>query len=239
MRSSHVLAHGAANGGVLPRDRIIDHVQFKSTIFIIKMPLLSYGGSFPLEFYDLVQSTFTAMNKFTWYLTALLATSSVYKDAAVQVASAQYLLGLGTADITGCVCFNTIVCGLYAHRHFSPVVEINFMGYASPSQVGSGLHMRQRSRAFIVGDPHNQTSRVVFVNADIGMGDEGVRRNIVATLSSQYPGVYTNENIAFVGTHQVRWGYHLCSHIYSLHAQHSGVGGYLVRSLHSWSDTKD
>jgi neutral ceramidase len=46
------------------------------------------------------------------------------------------------------------------------------------------------------------------------MGDTGVRRSIVEQLSSQYPGVYTNENIAFVGTHQ-----------------HSGVGGYLENLL--------
>ena len=92
------------------------------------------------------------------------------------------------------------------------------MGYASLTQVGSGLHMRQRSRAFIIGDPNNQTSRVVFINADIAMGDEGVRRNIVAELSSQFPGVYTNENIAFVGTHQVRGIINVHIHIYSFHA---------------------
>ena len=92
------------------------------------------------------------------------------------------------------------------------------MGYASLTQVGSGLHMRQRSRAFIIGDPNNQTSRVVFINADIAMGDEGVRRNIVAELSSQFPGVYTNENIAFVGTHQVRGTISVYIHIYTFHA---------------------
>lgn len=42
------------------------------------------------------------------------------------------------------------------------------------------------------------------------MGDTGVRRSVVAELSAQFPGVYSNENIAFVGTHQ-----------------HSGVGGFL------------
>lgn len=79
------------------------------------MPLLGYSGGLPLDFYDLVQSTFTAMNKFAWYLTALLATGSVFKDATVQVASAQYLLGLGTADITGYVYFDRIVSKLYTH----------------------------------------------------------------------------------------------------------------------------
>lgn len=46
------------------------------------------------------------------------------------------------------------------------------------------------------------------------MGDTGVRRSIVSQLTSQFPGVYTNENIAFIGTHQ-----------------HSGVGGYLENLL--------
>ena len=49
---------------------------------------------------------------------------------------------------------------------------------------------------------------------DIAMGDTGVRRSIISKLTSQFPGIYTNENIAFVGTHQ-----------------HSGVGGYLENLL--------
>lgn len=49
---------------------------------------------------------------------------------------------------------------------------------------------------------------------DIAMGDDGVRRTIVSQLSSQFPGIYANNNIAFVGTHQ-----------------HSGVGGYLENVL--------
>lgn len=46
------------------------------------------------------------------------------------------------------------------------------------------------------------------------MGDTGIRRSIVNQLSSQFPGLYTNENIALVSTHQ-----------------HSGVGGYLENLL--------
>ncbi|KAL1940348.1 hypothetical protein VTO73DRAFT_8920 [Trametes versicolor] len=127
-------------------------------------------------------------------LTAFLASTSTFSNGAagIQAASAQYLLGLGIGDITG------------------PVVETNMMGYASLSQVDTGLHMRQRSRAFIVADASNSSNRFVFINADIAMGDTGVRRSIVAALSAQYPGLYTNDNIALSSTHQ-----------------HSGVGGYL------------
>jgi len=46
------------------------------------------------------------------------------------------------------------------------------------------------------------------------MGDTGIRRSIVEQLSSQFPGLYTNDNIALVSTHQ-----------------HSGVGGYLENLL--------
>lgn len=46
------------------------------------------------------------------------------------------------------------------------------------------------------------------------MGDTGIRRSIVANLTSQYPDLYTNENIALGSTHQ-----------------HSGVGGYLENLL--------
>ncbi|KAI0705267.1 Neutral/alkaline nonlysosomal ceramidase [Cerioporus squamosus] len=128
-------------------------------------------------------------------LTALLASANVISSGAsagVQGVSAQYLLGLGIGDITG------------------PVVETNMMGYASLGQTDSGLHMRQRSRAWIVADASNSSNRIVFINADIAMGDTGVRRSIVSALSSQYPGLYNNDNIALVSTHQ-----------------HSGVGGYL------------
>ncbi|KAL9712181.1 hypothetical protein Ac2012v2_005258 [Leucoagaricus gongylophorus] len=88
------------------------------------------------------------------------------------------------------------------------------MGYASLAQTDTGLHMRQRSRAFIVADASSPNDRIIFINADIAMGDTGVRRSIVGNITNQFPGIYTNENIAFVGTHQ-----------------HSGVGGYLENLL--------
>ena len=55
---------------------------------------------------------------------------------------------------------------------------------------------------------------LTLLSLDIAMGDSGVRRSIISQLSSQYPGVYTNDNVAFVGTHQ-----------------HAGVGGYLENLL--------
>ncbi len=56
------------------------------------------------------------------------------------------------------------------------------MGYASLAQTDSGLHMRIRSRAFIVAEETNPSNRVVFVNADIGMGDVAIRDGILNEL---------------------------------------------------------
>ncbi|KAG2015237.1 ceramidase [Coprinopsis cinerea AmutBmut pab1-1] len=127
---------------------------------------------------------------------AFLATSSVLQQNVVPGVAGQYLLGLGIGDVTG------------------PVVETNMMGYASLEQNGRGLHMRQRSRAFIVAEESAPNNRIVFINSDVGMGDTGVRRSIVQQLSSQYPGLYSDQNIAFVGTHS-----------------HAGVGGYMENLL--------
>lgn len=88
------------------------------------------------------------------------------------------------------------------------------MGYASLAQTDTGLHMRQRSRAWIVADASNPEERFVFINADIAMGDTGIRRSILAQLEELYPGVYNTANVALSSTHS-----------------HSGVGGYLENLL--------
>ena len=66
------------------------------------------------------------------------------KDVEAMIARAttgdQYLLGVGKADITGYGHINL------APKRFTniyrPVVELNFMGYASLAQVGTGLRQR-------------------------------------------------------------------------------------------------
>jgi neutral ceramidase len=63
------------------------------------------------------------------------------------------------------------------------------------------------------------------------MGDTGVRRTIVEELSAMYPGLYTNENIAFVGTHQVSSSIKIYRPYILRDMKHSGVGGYLENLL--------
>lgn len=97
----------------------------------------------------------------------------------------KYLIGVGKADITG------------------PVVEINFAGYASTDQVGTGLRQRIYSRAFIIGEVGNPKNRFVYLVLDTQSGDTAVRNGIlegVAALGSAYS-VYGRSNIAVTGTH--------------------------------------
>lgn len=97
----------------------------------------------------------------------------------------QYLLGAGKGDITG------------------PVVEINFMGYADPNQLGTGLRQRLYSRAFIVGDVEEPLDRIVYLVLDTQSGDTAVRHGILealANLGDEYA-VYGPQNVAVTGTH--------------------------------------
>lgn len=97
----------------------------------------------------------------------------------------EYLLGVGKSDITG------------------PVVEINFMGYANTSQVGTGLRQRIYSRAFIVGDVDNPEDRFVYLVLDTQSGDTAVRYGILealAGLGEEYA-MYGQQNVAVTGTH--------------------------------------
>jgi neutral ceramidase len=78
------------------------------------------------------------------------------------------------------------------------------MGYASLAQTDTGLHMRQRARAWIIGETDTPANRVVFINADIGMGDTGIRRSVLTALAAKYGTLYTAKNFALSSTHQAR-----------------------------------
>ena len=85
----------------------------------------------------------------------------------------------------------------------SPVVELNLMGYANSSQIGSGLRQRLYSRSFIIGDAANPADRFVYMVLDTQSGDTAIRNGIlegVHALGSDYIH-YGTSNIAVTGTH--------------------------------------
>lgn len=75
------------------------------------------------------------------------------------------------------------------------------MGYASLDQKGTGLLQRIYSRAFIVASSSKPSDRVVYIIADIAAGDTAIRAGLLDELNKLYPGVYSQSNVALVGTH--------------------------------------
>jgi neutral ceramidase len=72
------------------------------------------------------------------------------------------------------------------------------------SQIGTGLRQRVYSRAFIIGDPNNDSDRIVYLVVDSAMGDTAVRNGILEGLAALGPdyAVYGQSNVAVTGTHQ-------------------------------------
>ncbi|ORX89074.1 Neutral/alkaline nonlysosomal ceramidase [Basidiobolus meristosporus CBS 931.73] len=117
------------------------------------------------------------------------------------VLAADYMIGVGIADITG------------------PAAEINMMGYAKASQKTAGIHLRLRSRAFIVSDPNATENRIAYVSADLGMISQVVRRRVIEALKQLYGDLYNDNNVALTGTHT-----------------HSGPGGWHQYVLYQFTN---
>eukprot|EP00250_Pteridium_aquilinum_P019165 c24326_g1_i2 orf=126-2429(-) len=114
------------------------------------------------------------------------------------LASGNYLIGLGSYDITG------------------PAADVNFMGYANPSQTAAGIHFRLHARTFIVASPLDTNTRFAFVNLDACMGTDIVTLKVLDSLKQRYGDLYSESNVAISGTHT-----------------HAGPGGYLQYVLYS------
>jgi neutral ceramidase len=81
---------------------------------------------------------------------------------------------------------------------------LNFMGYASLGQVGTGLRQRIFARAFIIGNTQSPKDRFIYLNIDTSCGDTAIRYGIlegIAALGPDYS-VYSQQNVAVAGTHQ-------------------------------------
>ncbi len=103
-----------------------------------------------------------------------------------------YLIGAGVYDITG------------------PAAEVGMMGYSMVDQKTSGIHMRLRSRAYVIADPVGG-KRIAFVCADLGMIFQAVKQQVVEKLQndSDLGGLYSEQNVLLSATHT-----------------HSGPGGF-------------
>jgi neutral ceramidase len=113
------------------------------------------------------------------------------------VAEEPYLAGRGLADITG------------------EAAESGMMGYGSLTQNTTGIHQRQRSRAFVVVD-RASSRRMVFVQADLGMIFSSVHGAVLQRLQQLYGSLYTRENVMLTANHT-----------------HSGPGGHSHYTLYN------
>ena len=131
--------------------------------------------------------------KFTHFLIILTALTSTLPTPPT---AAKVLVGRGMGDVTG------------------PATEIDFMGYAEPTQTGSGLRTRLFSRAFYFHDTAT-SSGAVYVSVDICMIMLGVKLAVVEAVQAAVPGAdLSHENILLSGIHT-----------------HSGPGAYSTQSL--------
>ncbi len=121
---------------------------------------------------------------------AAASASQTTPASQAATAEAEYLVGRGIADVTG------------------EAAETGMMGYSSFDQKTSGIHQRQRSRAYVVVD-RASGKRVVYVNADLAMIFQSVRQGVLARLQERYGSLYGEENVLLSATHT-----------------HSGPGGY-------------
>lgn len=153
-------------------------------------------------------------------LCALVALGAAQADGRAPRTSRQvpdgdgpFLVGAGIADATG------------------PAADVNFMGYAMPSQTARGIHFRQRARAFVIADAANPDQRsastdsptadacaglrafrcshfgpplrvaVAFVSLDSGMASQPLKAGVVAKLQTHFGGLYNHTNVCISGTH--------------------------------------
>jgi neutral ceramidase len=121
---------------------------------------------------------------------ALLVGLAVVTGLPAAAAPEPYLVGRGISDVTG------------------PAAENGMMGYSKFDQKTTGIHQRQRSRAYIVVD-RATSKRIAYVNADLAMIFRAVQEAVIAKLQTRYGQLYTRENVLLSATHT-----------------HAGPGGY-------------
>ncbi|CAG8409646.1 unnamed protein product [Penicillium salamii] len=105
--------------------------------------------------------------------------------ASEETADDIFLVGAGKADVTG------------------PVVEVDFNGYATLGQLGTGLKQRIYSRAFIFADARQPNDIFVYLVLDTLAGDTAVRHGVLQGLTA-LGGAYARygeHNVALTGTH--------------------------------------
>lgn len=114
-----------------------------------------------------------------------------------------YVVGRGLADITG------------------EVAECGMLGYGKAGQRTKGLHLRLRSRAFVIVEEGSGARVVLSVN-DLPMVFDGVKRAVLERLADRHGDAYGEQNVMISATHT-----HCAPGGYSFHRLYnSNTGGF-------------
>ncbi|MBJ8338758.1 neutral/alkaline ceramidase [Antrihabitans sp. YC3-6] len=101
---------------------------------------------------------------------------------AVPSNSGSLLVGRGIADMTG------------------ELLGAGMNGYGAFEQVTTGLHLRQRSRAFIFQDTASNT-RLVHVTTETGLMFQSTFEEVLRRLSAEFGDLYHRGNVLLSATH--------------------------------------
>jgi neutral ceramidase len=132
------------------------------------------------------------------FLLCLVAAFFAVPVRAGADASSPYLVGRGMADVTG------------------PALGMQMWGFGRTDQITEGIHIRQRSRAFVIAQSNDPVRRLVFVSADLGSIEHHMTLEVVERLQQSFGDTYNLDNVIISATHT-----------------HAGPGGY----WHSRNDT--
>jgi len=130
--------------------------------------------------------------RFSWVVccAALVLVAHAVVAADKPSADAPYLVGRGSADITG------------------PLVGMRMLGYVRPDQIDEGLHLRQFARTFIVADRAGQR-RLAIVTTDLQSVTHSLYLSVLDAVRAKLGDAYGLDNtvIAATHTHAVPAGY--------------------------------
>jgi neutral ceramidase len=110
--------------------------------------------------------------------------SAITSCVSATASESQYpcQIGCSSADITG------------------PVVGVQFGGFVRADQTGTGLHLRQRARAFVIADPKTE-QRLAIVVCDLGSITHELYREVLDRLQNELGDLYSRENVIITATH--------------------------------------
>ena len=113
----------------------------------------------------------------------LLGGICLFALATPALATQPYLIGRGISDITG------------------PLVGVPLWGFGRPDQIGEGLHIRLRSRAFVIAQADEPDQRLVFASVDLGSIDHHMTLEVLERLQQRFRQQYSLANIMISATH--------------------------------------